>query len=366
MQSDEQTRSHWPEKIEKTFTFTIPAGQKPTRLDVYLSEVIPNASRTRAQEAIDSGAALVNGKQVKPSRKLMPGDVVSCTVMKSPPLQLVPEDIPLDIVYEDDVLLVINKPAGMVVHPAFGNRYGTVVNAVLWHMGVREAQALEEVADTDAEGDDDFDDDVWQTREAELLTSDVVRPGIVHRLDKDTTGLMVICKDIRFHRHLSEQFATKTAGREYLALVWGDVQGESGTIEGDIGRSPRDRKKMAVVKKDGKPAVTDWSVEERFSGFTMMRLKLRTGRTHQIRVHCSHKGHPLFGDEHYGGTSMRVTKQTPGWRTAVEYRVAHFKRQALHAASLTVVHPLKKERMTFEAPLPEDMQTLLAALRELR
>ncbi len=360
---------NYPPYVEHTYTFVIPAGQVPVRLDAFLTEAIPNATRTKVQEAIDNDAVRLNNKPAKASRKIQPGDVITCHVMKPPPLELVPENIPLEILYEDDAVLVINKPAGMVSHPGFGNRYGTLVNAVLWHVGVRDAIAVEtiETSDNEAEETDNDEDDETEIREAKnetiLYASDAVRPGIVHRLDKETSGILVVSKDVRAHAKLAKQFAERTAKREYYALVWGSVKEDTGTIEGNIARSPRDRKLFAVSAKTGKHAVTDYTVLERFEHLTLLALRLRTGRTHQIRVHCAHIKHPLFGDPQYGGNAIIHGGQNGAFRSKAQKWLEILPRQALHARMLGFTHPVSGVWMEFSSELPQDFRTVLDALR---
>jgi 23S rRNA pseudouridine1911/1915/1917 synthase len=367
-QARERDDKNYPPYIAHTYTFTITAGQAPERVDAYLTNVIPNATRTKVQEAIEAGAVLLNGQTVKPSRKIQPGDVLTVHVMKPPPMELVPEDIPLEILYEDDTVVVVNKAAGMVTHPGFGNRYGTLVNAVLWHLGVREAlplDAIEENDEEESEEDEDNDDEGLMPAhdEGRLYASDAVRPGIVHRLDKDTSGVLVISKDPAAHHRLARQFAERTAKREYYALVWGVVKNDTGTIDAPLGRSPRDRKIFAVVTKGGKQAVTDYQVIERFEHSTLLALRLRTGRTHQIRVHCAYIKHPLFGDEQYGGATVVVGGERPAFKQKAHKLLQLMPRQALHARMLGFTHPRRGEWMEFETPLPQDFQTVLDALR---
>ncbi len=348
---------NYPPYIERVFTFTITPKQAPVRLDVYLTEAMPNATRSKVQEAIENGAVLINGRPAtKGSRKTQPNDVIECRMMKPPPLELVPENIPLDIAYEDDSLLVINKPAGMVVHPGFGNRYGTLVNALLWHFGQREAIPLVETNDND-------DDDGEEISESAVLASDAVRPGIVHRLDKDTSGILVVAKDVVSHARLAKQFAERTAKRQYYALVWGIVKDDAGIIEGNLGRSPRDRKKMAVLQKGGKTAVTEYTVLERFSSCTLLALKLRTGRTHQIRVHCAHIKHPLVGDDEYGGGSVVYAGNSGQWKELGERLLKFIPRQALHAKTLGFKHPVGSQWLEFDSDLPEDFTSAIEEAR---
>jgi 23S rRNA pseudouridine1911/1915/1917 synthase len=338
------------ERIPFTYEFRIPDGQRPERIDVWLAHALPHASRTKVQRAIAAGCVQVNGRVPKPSYKVRPGDVVTCTVYRLPPLELVPEPIPLEIVYEDEHLMVINKPAGMPTHPGIGHRRGTVVNAVLYHLGLRQPVRVE----TDAEDDEED--------EGAIFASDAVRPGIVHRLDKDTSGLLLITKDSALHGQLAEQFATRRIQREYWALVWGRMPQSHGIIDAPIGRSPRNRKAFAVVPT-GKPARTEYWVLEEYPIASLIRLRLHTGRTHQIRVHCSWLGRPVIGDPLYGGDSVRVRSPEPAWQRCAEQCLQLLRRQALHARTLGFVHPLTRQWIECQAPLPEDMAAALSVLR---
>ena len=250
----------------------IPAGQSKTRLDVYLTHHVQNATRTKVRGAILAGSVLVNGRKVKPSHTVVPGEMIDILLSRSPRPEAHPENIPLDIVYEDEAVLVVNKPAGMVTHPAYTHYSGTLVNALLFHV-----RTLSQV-------------------------NTELRPGIVHRLDKDTSGLLVVAKTDAAHQALAKQFMRRTIDREYWAIVWGGFRQQRGIIEASLGRSKRDRKKVAVTA-DGKHAVTEFEVMERLDFLTLLRLRLKTGRTHQIRVHLAHIGHPVFGDPAYGGRS---------------------------------------------------------------
>jgi 23S rRNA pseudouridine1911/1915/1917 synthase len=304
------------------------------RLDRFIVRSVANASRTRVQELIEAGGVTVNGSVVmKSGRLVLPGDVVVCTVPKPPPPDIVAEDIPLDIVFEDDDLIVVNKPAGMVSHPAFGNYTGTLVNALLWH--------------TDA---------LSTSRGAE-------RAGLLHRLDKDTTGLLCVAKTDRAMTRLAVQFAAHTVDREYRAIVWGGFPTRQGTIDAPIGRHRSDRKKMAVVD-EGKEARTDYEVLEDFGPLCLVRLRLHTGRTHQIRVHMAHERHPLFGDPTYGGRRIMYGAVTGPYKQFIEKLLTVLPRQALHARTLGFTHPVSGERMIFEAQLPGDMEQALAMLRD--
>jgi 23S rRNA pseudouridine1911/1915/1917 synthase len=291
------------------------------RIDRYLSQELPDLSRSRIQQLIEQGVVQVNGK-VCTSKKttVQSGDRISLVIPEAKPLDLQPEAIPLDVLYEDDSLIIINKPAGLVVHPAAGHESGTLVNALLAH-----CQNLAGIGG-------------------------VQRPGIVHRLDKDTTGAIAIAKTDFAHQHLQAQLKAKTARRQYLGLVYGSPSVQSGTIDQPIGRHLVDRKKMAVVpvEKGGRPAVTHWQVQERLGNYTLMHFQLETGRTHQIRVHSAYLGHPIVGDPVYSsGHSLGVN--LPG--------------QALHAWRLTLQHPVSEEWIEVTAPVPKTFTTLLEVLR---
>ncbi|MTT32034.1 RluA family pseudouridine synthase [Terrilactibacillus sp. BCM23-1] len=286
------------------------------RLDKWVSQTLPDQSRSRIQELIKTNCIKVNGKSVKPNYRISPNDEIMITIVDPEPLDVIPEDIPLDIVYEDASVLVVNKPRGMVVHPAPGHPNGTLVNALMYHC-------------KDLSG-----------------INGVLRPGIVHRIDKDTSGLIMIAKNDEAHHSLVEQLKAKTTHRIYKAIVHGVITHDEGTIDAPIGRAESDRKKMAVTKLHSREAVTHFDVEERFDGYTYVSCKLETGRTHQIRVHMAYIGHPVAGDPKYG------PKKTLG-----------IKGQALHAAELGFVHPVSKEKMIFKAPLPKDMEKELKKLR---
>jgi len=340
---------NYPEYIEHTFEFKVAPGQTPERLDIYISRNTQNATRNKVQNAISDGHVTVNGKKAKQSRKVQPLDHIVCKIMKPPPLELIPENIPLEVVYEDDYLMVINKSAGMCVHPGFGNRYGTLVNALLYHFGEREAKNIEF---------DEEDDD-----EGAVYSSDSIRPGIVHRLDKDTSGLLVVAKDTFTHAKLAEQFADKTSKREYFALVWGEFNNDTGIIIGNIGRSSKDRKLFEVVKRGGKIATTDYKVIERLRYLTLLQLKLHTGRTHQIRVHTKYIGHPVFGDSSYGGDNVLFGGQDKQFRLKAEKSIKLAGRQLLHAKTLGFTHPQTKNVMEFDSELPNDFVEILNIFR---
>jgi 23S rRNA pseudouridine1911/1915/1917 synthase len=314
-------------------TIEVTDGQRPERLDVFLTHSMENASRSKIRQAIDVGAVRVNGKGSKASYLVKPGDTVEIDIPRTPKRPNVAEDIPLDIVYEDDDLLVINKPAGMTVHPGHGTYSGTLVNALLHHCN--------RLAHED----------------------DAIRPGIVHRIDKNTSGLLVAAKTDRAHRILANQFKNKTTTREYWAVVWGIPDPKSGVIEGNIGRHPRERIMFAIVPT-GKPAVTEYETLETFAFASLIKCTLRTGRTHQIRVHCSHIHHPIFGDATYGGRLVVYGGVGAKHHDRVENILAVMPRQALHARTLGFTHPTTGERLNFTAELPDDMKALLTALRQ--
>ncbi len=292
------------------------------RLDVFLTRMQPEFSRSHIQKLIAAGNVLVNYVQRKGNFKLKPEDAVTMEIPEPEMTEILPEDIPLDIIYEDKDIIVINKARGMVVHPAAGVYSGTLVNALMYH--------CEDLSGINGE----------------------IRPGIVHRLDKDTSGVMVAAKNDQAHLSLASQIQEKSAFRVYQALVWGNIKEESGIIRGDIGRDPADRKKMAIVQENGKPATTHFRVIERFGEETLVECRLETGRTHQIRVHMTYIGHPLLGDPKYGvGRSGKIRGNLS------------INGQALHSMSLELTHPTTGERMKFTAPLPEDMEKLLRSLR---
>ena len=290
------------------------AEKEYRRLDLCLSDMT-DLSRSRAQALIESGLVLLNGRACRQSDAVRPGDTVRYSVPEAKPIELLPEDIPLDILYEDGDICVVNKPRGMVVHPAVGNESGTLVNALLYHFG-----------DLSTIGGE-------------------VRPGIVHRIDKMTSGLLVVAKNDRSHERLAVQFADHSAHRSYIALVAGNIREDAGTVDAPIGRHPTDRKRMAVVE-NGRRAVTHYRVLYRFSGVTVLGLELETGRTHQIRVHMAHIHHPVVGDQVYSTGRNALSMEG----------------QALHGWRLQLTHPTTGERMTFVAPLPEDMRRALKRL----
>ena len=322
-----------PAELYEHFRVVVDKGQSQVRVDKYLFERLVNSSRNRIQKAADAGLIMANGKPVKSSYKVKPCDVL--TVMMDRPRydnDIIPEDIPLDIVYEDNDLMVVNKPAGLVVHPGCGNYHGTLVNAIAWHLK---------------------DNPKYDPNDPQV--------GLVHRIDKDTSGLLVVAKTPDAKTHLGLQFYNKTTKRKYNALVWGVVENNEGTIEGNIGRNPKDRMQMAVLSDpaQGKHAVTHYRVLERLGYVTLVEGVLETGRTHQIRVHMKHIGHTLFNDERYGGNEILKGTHFSKYKQFVNNCFETCPRQALHAMTLGFVHPRTGEEMFFTSPLPEDMTNLI-------
>lgn len=355
------------DKVETVITVEVPPGYREReRLDVYLTAKIANATRAKVQAAVREGRVDVNGRpETRVSRPVVAGDVLTCRVMRPPPLDILPEAIPLAVVYEDDALLVVDKPAGMVVHPAYGHRSGTLVNALLHHVGAG-AIRIDEEGESGAEAEDADEGAPALSAMQPVVGGDGVataRPGIVHRIDKDTSGLLIVAKTDLSHARLAAQFADHSIEREYLALVWGVPSPAEQTIHTDLGRDPRDRKKVAVVKEGtGKHAVTHLRVIEAFGDAALVAFRLETGRTHQIRVHARHVGHTLVGDATYGGEM--VPKRLVGSRRAMLHNiVSGLRRQALHAHVLGVRHPTTGEDLRLTSPLPPDMADALGRLR---
>lgn len=325
-------------ELYEHFRFDADKGQELLRVDKFLVTRIPKSSRNRIQQAADAGCILVNGRPVKSNYRVKPLDVVQI-VMDRPryEFEILAQDIPLDIAYEDDTVLVVNKPAGLVVHPGHGNYSGTLVNALAWHFK------------------DNPDYDVTDPR-----------LGLVHRIDKDTSGLLVVAKTPDAKTDLGRQFFNKTTQREYLAVVWGHPSPADGRIEGNIGRSLRDRLQMAVYPAGGdvgKPAVTHYSTVESFAYTSLVKCVLETGRTHQIRAHMRHIGHPLFSDARYGGDQILRGIKTAKYTQFVQNCFELCPRQALHARTLGFRHPKTGQEMFFTAPLPPDMEALISKLR---
>ena len=310
--------------------FRIDPGQSLLRVDKYLFARLENVSRTRIQNAANAGNILVNNKTVKPNYRVKPDDIVQ-VVLPDPPreIELIPQDIPINIIYEDDDVIVVNKKPGMVVHPAYGNYSGTLVNALMWHF-----------------------------KDLPLFQTGELRPGLVHRIDKDTSGILVIAKNELALNRLSKQFYDRTTDRKYIALVWGIPDPPEGTITGHVGRNIRDRKIMQVFPdgSQGKHAVTHYRVTEDFSYVSVVECKLETGRTHQIRVHFSHIRHPLFNDSEYGGDKILKGTTFSKYQQFVKNCFKILPRQALHAKSLAFDHPVTGRRLFFDSELPDDMK----------
>jgi 23S rRNA pseudouridine1911/1915/1917 synthase len=322
--------SEQEDELYEHYAFRVEKGQQPLRIDKYLMNFVENATRNKIQAAAKDGCIFVNGNTVKSNYKVKPNDHITVK-FEHPPHEnlLVAEDIAIDIVYEDDDLLVVNKPAGMVVHPGHGNYSGTLINGLIFHF-------------------------------ENLPNNSSNRPGLVHRIDKDTSGLLVVAKTENAMAHLSNQFAKKTSEREYVALVWGNVAEDEGTVEGNIGRHPKNRLQNTVYEGDeaykGKPAVTHFKVIERLGYVTLLSCKLETGRTHQIRVHMKHIGHTLFNDERYGGEKILKGTTFTKYKQFVDNCFKVLPRQALHAKTLGFEHPATGKWLSFSTDIPEDMQ----------
>jgi len=326
------------QELFEHFRFVADPGQTVLRIDKFLADRIENCSRTRIQNAANAGNILVNNKQVKPNYKVKPGDLVQI-VLPTPPreIELIPENIPLNIVYEDDDVLVVNKEPGMVVHPAHGNYTGTMVQALMWHF-----------------------------KDLPLFNTGETRPGLVHRLDKNTSGILVIAKNEFALNRLSKQFFDRTTDRRYNALVWGVPDPPEGTITGNVGRSVKDRKVMQVFKdeSEGKSAITHYKVLENLGYISLVECKLETGRTHQIRVHFSHIKHPLFNDEEYGGDQIIKGTTFTKYQQFIKNCFKILPRQALHAKSLAFNHPVTGKRLSFDSNLPDDMMQVIEKWRK--
>jgi 23S rRNA pseudouridine1911/1915/1917 synthase len=320
------------------FRFEADPGQKPVRVDKFLVNRIENISRNRVQNAVSAGNILVNNVVVKSNYKVKSGDIITI-VLAWPPreVELIPENIPVEVVYEDDHLIVVNKEAGMVVHPGHGNYSGTLINAL-----------------------------AWRYRDMPLFKSGELRPGLVHRIDKNTSGLLVVAKTELAMNRLAKQFFDRTTKRVYIAIVWGTPDPEEGIIAGNIGRHQKDRMKMDVFPSgnEGKHAVTHYRVIEKLGYISMLECRLETGRTHQIRVHLEHIGHPLFNDERYGGNIILKGTTFTKYKQFVGNCFKTLPRQALHAKSLGFIHPVTGREMYFESELPGDMHDLLEKWRK--
>lgn len=323
------------DELHEHYAFSADAGQEPLRVDKFLMNRIENATRNKIQQAAAAGSIVVNDNAVKSNYRVKGGDVVK-VLLAHPPHEdlLVPESMNLDIIYEDDALLVVNKPAGVVVHPGHGNYSGTLINGLLYHF-------------------------------KNLPKNSNNRPGLVHRIDKDTSGLLVVAKTDLAMAHLAQQFHDKTSTRQYLALVWGDVLDEKGTVKGYLARDPKNRLLMSVFPDSdhGKHAITHYEVVERFGYVTLIRCVLETGRTHQIRAHMKHLGHTLFSDSRYGGDKILKGTTFTKYKQFVENCFKQLPRQALHAQTLGFKHPETGKEMSFSCPLPEDFEGALTKWR---
>lgn len=326
------------DELVEQVKLTVDKGQAPIRIDKFLHGILGNnISRTKIQSGAEAGNVFVNGKTVKPNYKIRPNDEILLILPRhAENYDTVPEEIPIDIIYEDDDVIVVNKAPDMVVHPGLGNHNGTLINAVLWHFHNLPRG------------------------------KDLYRPGLVHRLDKGTSGLIVLAKTEYALSHLAKQFFDRTTKRKYVALVWGDMKEDEGTITGNIGRDTRERMQMEVYPDGdkGKHAVTHYKVMERFHYVTLVECRLETGRTHQIRVHMKYIGHTLFNDERYGGDKILKGTVYTKYKQFVDNCFKIMPRQALHAATLGFVHPVTGKEMFFEAPLPDDFATLLDKWRK--
>lgn len=334
MRSDLPTDNN---ELFEHFRFTADPGQATLRVDKFLINKLENTSRSRIQSAANAGNILSNGIPVKPNYRVKPGDLVT-VVLPHPPrkIELIPEDIPLDIVFEDEDVILVNKQAGLVVHPGYGNYTGTLVNALMFHL-----------------------------RDNPLFHSGEERPGLVHRIDKNTSGLLVVAKNEHALNKLASQFFHKTSKRTYNALVWGDMKEAEGTIIGNIGRNPKNRKQMHVFPDgdQGKEAVTHYSVLEQLGYVNLVECRLETGRTHQIRVHMQYISHPLFNDPEYGGDRIIRGTTFTKYKQFVQNCFDLLPGQALHARTLGFVHPSSGEALLFDAPLPEGFSTVLEKWR---
>ncbi|MEM9000893.1 MAG: RluA family pseudouridine synthase [Bacteroidota bacterium] len=323
------------DELFEHYRFVAAKGQEPLRVDKFLMNFIENATRNKIQQAAKQGHIWANGSTVKQNYKVKAGDEVK-VMFEHPPYEflLTPEAIPLDIVFEDDTLLVVNKPAGMVVHPGHGNYSGTLINALVYHFDA-------------------------------LPNNSTERPGLVHRIDKDTSGLLVVAKTESAMAHLAQQFFEKTSEREYVALVWGNIVHDEGTVTGHIGRNPKNRLQMMVFPdgEHGKTAVTHYKVIERLGYVTLVSCRLETGRTHQIRVHMKYMGHTLFNDERYGGDSILKGTSFTKYKQFVENAFKILPRQALHAKSLGFQHPVSRTFLRFDSEVPADMKACIEKWR---
>jgi len=327
------------EALYEHYRIVVDPKQTPVRIDKFLVNRIEHASRNKIQNAISAESILVNDNPTKANYKVRPNDIIRVILPYPNDFEVVPENIPLNIVYEDDDVLIVNKPAGLVVHPGHGNYTGTLVNGLSYYF-----------------------------QEKEGATDNDIRHGLVHRIDKDTSGLLVIAKTEYALTHLSKQFFDKTVTRTYWALVWGHLSEDKGTIEGNVGRSTRDRRVMTVYDdpEKGKHAVTHYRVLERFEHTTLVACNLETGRTHQIRIHFKHIGHPLFGDKTYGGDRLVQGPQFTKYKQFIDNCLKILPRQALHAKTLGFIHPTTKKELFFDSEIPDDFQSVLDKWRKIR
>ncbi len=336
MVPDENNES---DELYKRLVLKVDKGQEPLRVDKFLMNRMEGATRNKIQQALHAGMITVDGNEVKPNFRIKPGHEIIVFSEEHPDsTEIVPEPMPLNIVYEDDDVLLINKPAGLVVHPGSGNYNGTLVNGVAYYL---------------------------MQQNPELTEFSLPRFGLVHRIDKNTSGLLLLAKTDRALQHLAKQFFNHTIERKYVALVWGDMEQDEGTIEAHVGRNVRYRKQFEAFPdgEQGKHAITHYKVLERFHYVTLVECELETGRTHQIRVHMKHIGHTLFADDHYGGNRILKGTVYTKYKQFVDNCFTICPRQALHAKTLGFVHPATNQHMFFEAPLPEDMQTVIEKWR---
>ena len=319
------------DNLHEHYNFIADKGQEPLRIDKFLMNRIENSTRNKIQQAAKSGSIFVNGFVVKSNYKVKPDDEIQ-VLFSYPPHEnlLIPENIPLDLIHEDDSFVIVNKPPGMVVHPGHGNYSGTLINALLY-------------------------------RFKKLPFNSNLRPGLVHRIDKDTSGLLVVAKSETSMSFLAKQFYDKITTREYLALVWGNIENDNGIIEGNIGRNPKNRLQMKVFPQQdfGRPAITHYEVLKRFGYVTLVSCKLETGRTHQIRVHMKYIGHTIFNDERYGGNQILKGTNFTKYKQFVENCFKIMPRQALHAKTLGFIHPKSKKYISFDSELPHDFDTVV-------
>ncbi len=338
-EQDELLEQDGPEELYERFSLTVDKGQEPLRLDKFLVARIENATRNKVQKAIEAGRVLVNGKQVQPNYKIKPGnEIVVYSDKEIQGEEIIPEQLPLDIVYEDADVMIINKKAGMVVHPGCGNYTGTLINGVAWYL----------------------------TQQNKAISEDTLpRFGMVHRIDKNTSGLMVIAKTEKAVTSLAKQFFDHTVHRRYIALVWGDVKEDTGTVHAHVGRHLKHRKLFTAYPdgEHGKEAITHYTVLERFGYVTLVECRLETGRTHQIRVHMQSIGHPLFNDDTYGGDSIVKGTVFTKYKQFVDNCFAICPRHALHAKSIGFIHPATRKEIMFDSELADDMKQVIGKWR---